>query len=123
MECNPIKINLRYPEKNKNSKDFIVTVNHFTSKEMSKYDASNKNIYSSKIRYETAYNALRKADHNDAIQYAKEILSGKHGFMCQYKKIKFETIWSSIFNITNNKIYLAEGNPAATKYNEDNRLK
>src|SRR4030042_2911853 len=43
-ECNPFKINIRYPDKNENSEDFIVTVNHFTSKEMSRYDASNKNI-------------------------------------------------------------------------------
>ena len=122
VECNPFKINIRYPEKNENSEEFIVTVNHFTSKEMSKHDASNKNIYSSKIRYETAYNALKKADYIDATHYTKEILSGKHGFMCQYKKIKFETIWSSIFDITNNKIYLAEGNPAVTKYIEDKRM-
>jgi predicted choloylglycine hydrolase len=123
VECNPFKINIRYPETNENGEDFIVTVNHFSSKLMSKHDASNKNVYSSKKRYETAYNALKKVHHRDAIQYAMEILSGKYGFMCQYKKIKFETIWSSVFDITDKKIYIAEGNPMNAEYVEDKRLK
>ena len=34
VECNPISMHIRYPDKNKNGESFIVTVNHFTSKEM-----------------------------------------------------------------------------------------
>ena len=123
-ECSPFEIHLRYPEENDHGDHFIVTVNHFTSEEMSQHDASNKNIYSSKKRYDTAYNALKKMGNQDSVHYAKEILSGKHGFMCQYRKtIKFETIWSSVFEITNNKVYRAEGNPMETEYIEDTRLK
>ena len=121
-ECNPNKINIRKPNKNQDGDDFIVTVNHFTSKSMYKYDKSNQNVYLSKTRYETAYNALKKNDYENAINYAKEILRGKHGFMCQYKNIKFETIWSSIFDISNKKIYLASGNPQKTRFIEDKRL-
>jgi predicted choloylglycine hydrolase len=121
-ECTPFEINLRDPEKNQNGDDFIVTVNHFTSKKMQKYDRSNQNVYLSKVRYETAYNALKKTDYENAIDYTKEILSGERGFMCQYKKIKFKTIWSSIFDISNKKIYLASGNPQIVKFIEDERL-
>ncbi len=121
-ECNPDKINLRQPEANTNSESFIVTVNHFTSKEMIKHDRSNQNVYSSRIRYQTAYNALKNINYEDALVFAKELLSGKYGFMCQYKKIKFDTIWSSIFNVTENKICLAEGNPHTTEFFEDLRL-
>lgn len=122
-ECNPQKISLRYPEKSKKDESFIITVNHFTSNEMWKHDASNRNIFFSENRYQTAYNALMNADYNDGINHAKEILSGKFGFMCQYdKKLKFETIWSSVFDITNDKIYRAENNPMNVKFIEDKRL-
>ena len=121
VECNPLKINIRQPEKNWN---FIVTVNHFSSEEMKSHDAGNQNEYNSSLRYETAYNALKNADFRNGVEHSKNILSGKHGFMCQYEKgLDFTTIWSSVFDITNNKIYRAEGNPLKSKYKEDGRLK
>ena len=122
-ECNPLKINIRYPEKNKNGESFIITVNHFSSKGMWKHDASDRNAYYSEVRYQTAHNALKNIEYSDGAEHAKNILSGKYGFMCQYnKELNFETIWSSVFDITNNKIYRAEGNPSKTKYIEDKRL-
>jgi predicted choloylglycine hydrolase len=123
-ECHPRKIHIRLPEKNSNGGEFIITVNHFTSKEMQKYDASSRNEYFSETRYRTAYNTLKNIEYTNGITHAKNILSGKYGFMCQYdKKLNFDTVWSSIFDITNNKIYRAEGNPAKTKYIEEKRMK
>lgn len=91
VECNPLEIHIRYPEKNKKNEEFIVTVNHFTSKKMRKYDASDFNVYFSETRYQTAYNALKNIDYIDGIEHAKAILRGKYGFMCQYNKaLKFE---------------------------------
>lgn len=117
-ECTPFEINLRRPETNAKGEKFIVTVNHFTSPKMQKYDRSRQNLYSSKARYETAYRVLNKADYNDALLCAKHLLSGKYGFMCQYRKIKFETIWSTIFDIVTPNMFLAEGNPEYVEYQE-----
>jgi predicted choloylglycine hydrolase len=123
VECNPLKMNIRYPEKNTKGEYFIITVNHFTSEEMWKHDASDRTLYSSDVRYETAYNALKDIDYRDGIEHAKNILKGKYGFMCQYdKKSDFDTIWSSVFDITNGKIYRAEDNPVKKKFSEDKRL-
>jgi len=122
-ECNPAKINLRYPEKNNNGEKFIITVNHFTSDVMKKHDASNGNVYFSADRYQTVYHALQDINNNDGINYAKNILKGKYGFICQYKrKSNFDTIWSSIFDITGNRVLRAEGNPLRNKYITDRRL-
>jgi len=122
-ECNPLEIHIRYPEKNKNGENFIVTVNHFSSKEMRHHDASDRNVFFSEVRYQTAYNALKSIDYADGVEHAKKILSGKYGFICQYDiALNFDTIWSSVFDISNNKIYLAEGNPQRTKYKEDKRF-
>jgi predicted choloylglycine hydrolase len=122
-ECNPLQINIRYPEKNKNGEKFIITVNHFSSELMWKHDGSDRNVYSSEARYQTVYNALKKMENADGFEYAKSILSGKHGFICQYDKaLNFDTIWSSVFTISNNRIYRAEGNPQRKKFIEDKRL-
>jgi len=123
VECNPLKINVRCPEKTKDGESFIITVNHFTSKEMWKHDASDRNVYLSEVRYQTVYNALKNRVGENDVEFAKSILSGELGFICQYdKKLNFETIWSSIFNISERKVYRAEGNPQKIKYFEDKRL-
>ena len=123
VECNPFKMNIRYPEKSKTGEDFIVTVNHFTSKQMWKHDASDRNAYFSEDRYQTAYQALNHIDCSDGVEHAKNILSGKHGFICQYdNKLNFDTIWASVFDVSNQKIYRAEGNPSRAHFKEDLRF-
>ena len=123
VECNPLETHIRYPVKNERGEDFIVAVNHFTSKEMWKHDASDHNVYLSKVRYQTAFNTLRRNNYNDCMEYCKAILSGKFGFMCQYDKtLNFDTIWSSIYNISDTKVYRAEGNPQRVNFIEDKRL-
>lgn len=117
-ECTPKRIYFRKPASGEN---FIVAANHFISKEMSCYNACI--IYASDARYQTAYGALKNIDHKDGVEHAKAILSGKHGFMCQYdKELNFDTIWSSVFDILNGRIYRAEGNPAKTEFKEDIRF-
>jgi predicted choloylglycine hydrolase len=123
VECNPIKTNIRYPEKSKTGENFIITVNHFTSKEMWKFDASDRNVFYSESRYQTVYEALHNLDCRNGIDFAKSILSGKYGFICQYdKNLNFDTIWASVFDISNKQIYRAEGNPSKIKFKEDDRL-
>ena len=58
-ECNPLKNIFRQPEKNKDGEDFIITVNHFISPEMWEHDASNRNVYFSETRHQTAFHALK----------------------------------------------------------------
>jgi predicted choloylglycine hydrolase len=121
-ECIPGKIFIRKPAKDEN---FIVAANHFSSDEMKNHNASNwyNLIHSSDTRYKTAYNALKKIDCRDGVKHAKDILGGKYGFMCQYdKQLNFDTIWSSVFDISNNRIYRAEGNPSGTRFKEDIRF-
>jgi predicted choloylglycine hydrolase len=122
-ECNPIMMEIRQPLKSRKGESFIVTVNHFTSEKMWKHDAGNQDLFFSGTRYLNACNALRELDYSDPVELSADILSGRHGFMCQYEKsLNFDTIWSSIFDISAGKIFRAEGNPKKTKYLEDKRL-
>lgn len=94
VECNPFKINVRESEENGKGRRFIITVNHFTSEKMKKYDASSGNgEYYSKKRYKTAHEALMRKDDNNKIKFSQNILDGSFGFMCQYdKSMNFDTI-------------------------------
>jgi predicted choloylglycine hydrolase len=114
VECSPQKIKI-------NRGNFAVASNHFVSDEMKKYEEP-KSLYHSSERYKTGYDALSKGFEEVSVGYVKDILSGKLGFMCQYdKNLNFDTVWSSVFDITSNKVYRAEGNPSRTKYKEDIR--
>jgi predicted choloylglycine hydrolase len=105
-----------------NRGSFAVATNHFVSEGMKKHEEI-KDLYFSSDRYKTGCDALSNSFDGDAVGYAKEILSGKLGFMCQYgKELNFDTVWSSVFDISNDKIYRAEGNPSRRKYREDIRL-
>lgn len=57
------------------------------------------------------------------ISIAKELLSGKKGFICQYDRdTGKDTVWSVIYDLKHHKIYRAEGNPARCVYQEDQRV-
>ena len=102
--------------------DYVFTSNHFTSESMKKYNTNMHDDVYSHERYNTLEKAFRNYNHD--FDFAKNLLSGKYGFLCQYdrKNLSIDTIWSSIYSIKNKKVYRAEGNPSRKKYNEDKRL-
>ena len=121
VECNCEKTVIIRPKSNEH---FIVTANHFISDEMQQYQHNEEFYadYRSKDRYQTAYNTLKtRSDYS--IELAQDLLSGKYGFMCQYDRSKgLDTVWSSVYDLKNNKIYRAEGNPSRVKFEKDDRL-
>lgn len=122
VECNPKKIKIIYPEKNKN---FVVSTNNFYSLEMKEFrNPKELDDWQSDERYKTVYIALLENENNCSFEFVKDLLSGKYGFICQYNRKKgADTVWSSIYILDENKIYRAEGNPLRKEYKEDRRLK
>jgi predicted choloylglycine hydrolase len=117
VECSPERRVVRKPISKGN---FLVSTNHFVSTEMRALNSSS--LHSSQQRYRTAVNALKNNLEKNGCQLAMEILRGEHGFMCQYHpSINFETIWSSVFDVSNMKVYRAEGDPSKVKFTEDGR--
>lgn len=139
-ECSPDKLHARRAVKDEN---FVITVNHFVSDKMKNHYKNNMRAflsgpqlktkydflqeidnYRATERYESAYNALKQTDISDGVEHTKKILAGKYGFMCQYsKELNFDTIWASVFDLSDNRIYRAEGNPSKVKFKEDIRFK
>lgn len=112
---------VRRPRCNEN---YLVISNNFTHADMLQYDGSPEvNWYHSQTRYETVVNALKAGEKEYSLDYARKILSGELGFICQYeKKLKFDTLWSSVVSLNDLKIYRAEGNPSKAKFIQDTRL-
>lgn len=121
VECNPKKIEIIKPDQVGN---FVATANNFYSLKMKEYKNPNIDDWKSDERYFVALNSLKENRKNYSFDLAKDILSGKYGFMCQYdRKTGADTVWSVIYDIKNKKIYRVEGNPSRRRYKEDTRFK
>ena len=118
LECHSQNVEIIYPLENEN---FVVTTNHFHSSSMKKYNKYDIDDWNSSLRHQVAYQAL-KNNHLSA-QLVLDILSGKHGFMCQYDRKKgADTVWSVIYDVKNKAIYRVEGNPSRKKKKKDDRF-
>lgn len=147
IECNCEHMEIIRPTEKDN---FVVAANIFTSEEMAKYNNNVIDNWRAEERYFVASRALKEHRNNFSLELAKDILSGKYGFMCQYdRRTGADTVWSVIYehngckNVEDRKeiqnqteiqnradmdnmkicrIYRAEGNPSRKKFKEDTRL-
>lgn len=119
-ECNCDKISVQRPLE---GKPFVFAANHFVSEEMKEYQYTGIDDCHSHERYhvmEKAFADRRKYDTD----FAKDLLSGKKGFMCQYDRRQgMDTVWSSIYDLAEGRIYRAEGNPSRQGYMRDERMR
>ncbi len=121
IECNSEHIEVIKPGKDGN---FVAIANEFNSPKMKKYNNYGVDNWKAEERYLTAYKSLKENKDGLSIELAKDILSGKYGFMCQYdRKTNADTVWSVIYDIRNKKIYRVEGNPSKKQFKEDKRMK
>ena len=109
----------------KKGEEFVVTANDYNSEKMTPYkNCKGIDDWNCAERYKVAYQALKAQNNHFSLKCAKEILSGKYGFMCQYdRKTGADTVWSVIYDIKGQKIYRVEGNPSRKGFKEDKRFK
>ena len=121
IECNAEDMEILNTNKDGN---FVIATNQFNSENMKRYNNHNIDDWRAEERYNVGYNALKNNKKEFSFELAKDILSGKYGFMCQYdRKTNADTVWSVIYDIKNRKIYRAEGNPSRKQFKEDTRIK
>lgn len=102
---------------------FVCATNAFHLPGMSGYNTSGIDDWSAEERYQTLTAALSRGNHIASPAFARELLSGKHGFLCQYdRKTGRDTVWSVIYDLSGRKIYRSEGNPGRCAYKEDRRF-
>lgn len=121
VECNSERMEVIYPNEDGN---FVATANNFNSEEMKEYRNPQIDDWKSDVRYKVAFRTLTENRNNFSFNLAKDILSGKYGFMCQYdRKADADTVWSVIYELKNKKIFRVEGNPSRKMFKEDKRFK
>lgn len=102
---------------------FVCATNAFHLPGMSGYHILGIDDWSAEERYQTLTAALSRGNHIASPAFARELLSGKHGFLCQYdRKTGRDTVWSVIYDLSGRKIYRSEGNPGRCAYKEDRRF-
>ncbi len=121
VECNCNNVEVI---KSNQDGNFVAAANEFNSNKMKEFNNYNVDNWRAEERYLVACNSLKDNKSNFSFNLAKDILSGKYGFMCQYdRKTGADTVWSVIYDIKNKRIFRAEGNPSRKKFKEDARLK
>ena len=120
IECCADSIHIRKPEE---GQPYVCAVNRFHSPELEKWNTGEVDDWLSSQRYETMEKTLSREAPQMDISAAKELLSGEKGFLCQYDRdTGKDTVWSVIYDLKHHKIYRAEGNPARSVYQEDQRM-
>lgn len=119
VECNCDKVVVLAPEQGKN---YVFTTNHFISEEMQEYQFDGVDDVHSHERYETLVNAFANSQ-DYSLDFVRNLLSGKMGFMCQYNRRQgLDTVWSSIYDLTDGTIFRVEGNPSRKSFKQDKRF-
>lgn len=121
IECNSEKVTIIDPSDNG---PYVCATNIFHADAMAEFNVPNIDNWQAELRYETLVDNLKYKAAELNIERAINLLSGKHGFLCQYdRKTGKDTVWSVIYDITNRKIFRTEGNPSRRKFKEDTRFR
>lgn len=143
IECNSERTEIarRQPEtedaekrnaaKEKAIKRFVCATNVFHLPDMVRYNhpatactsSLEKDSWFAERRYQTLRIALSRKENVVTLPFAKELLSGKHGFLCQYDRdTGKDTVWSVVYDLKRHRIYRSERNPGRCRYREDERF-
>jgi len=110
-------INIICPQKN-----YVFATNVYMSEKMKQLNIPNFDNWKAETRYQTMKNSFERM--KPSLSFAKDLLGGKFGFMCQYdRKKNADTVWSVIYDLSEKRIYRVEGNPGRKVYKEDLRFK
>lgn len=122
IECCCDALEVIYPQ---DKESFVYAVNLFSGEKTKPHSAvtnDEQNLFA-KRRAEDILAALKKAEGREDTMYIKELLSGKYGFICQYdRKSGFDTVWSSLYELSDKRISICEGNPSRAEFEARNEL-
>lgn len=119
VECDHQKLETAPPPGQ--SAHFVCATNSFHLPGMAGRRWEREDDWSADERYETMTSALGR--HAPDLAFARALLSGEHGFLCQYdRSTGRDTVWSVIYDLTGRRIFRSEGNPRRCPYVQDLRF-
>ena len=121
VECNSEQIEIITSRNNRCSS--VCATNRFHLKNMETYNSTGIDDWYAEKRYQTLSSALQDKK-NFSLTFAKKLLSGDYGFLCQYdRSTGKDTVWSVVYDLKRHTIYRSEGNPRQHGFKEDCRFR
>ncbi|SHH48404.1 Predicted choloylglycine hydrolase [Anaerosphaera aminiphila DSM 21120] len=103
--------------------NFAYSTNMFNLEKMKEYNNLPKENWFAVERYETMDKYFKSLKNFITLNEAKSLLSGEEGFICQYDRREGrDTVWSVIYDLSDNSIYRVEGNPSRKEFKRDERF-
>jgi predicted choloylglycine hydrolase len=119
VEASPDKIKVRRP----GDEPWIVATNHFNLPEMASVENVHMRPPDSKMRYDTLWGFLQSQGGKVDVEASEKALADHSGKVCSHiDKIEMGTLWSVVVDLSQMKVFRAEGHPCSTPYEEDTRL-
>ncbi len=119
VECNTERIE---SITSSNGQPVVYATNTFHLTKMEKYNSTGIDTWFAETRYQTLTSAFQN-HRNWEFTFAKKLLCGEYGFLCQYdRNTGKDTVWSVIYDLKQHKIYRSEGNPKRCSFKEDGRF-
>lgn len=120
VECDCDEIAVIYPTE---SSSYVCATNLFHTDSLSRKNCPAIDNWNADLRYRTLTSFLHLHCADLVPEDAANLLSGKHGFLCQYDRMTGkDTVWSVIYNLTSHQILRAEANPSQHPFIEDTRF-
>lgn len=103
-------------------RSFVCSVNRFYLGKMADCNCDRIDDWFAEERHRTLMSAFGH-HRNYNLTFARKLLSGDYGFLCQYdRNTGKDTVWSVIYDLKRRKIYRSEGNPKRCSFREDSRF-
>lgn len=122
VECSGERVECVKPSSE--TRPFVCATNTFHLPNLPVYHSGGIDDWFSETRYQTLVSALSRHGESFDLTFAKKLLSGEYGFLCQYdRSTGRDTVWSTIYDLKQHRIYRSEGNPMRRGFREDLRFR
>lgn len=102
---------------------FVCATNSFHLPKMINHNRMEIDDWFAEKRYQTMVSAFSEKERTYDLSFAKRLLAGDYGFLCQYdRRTGKDTVWSVIYDLKGRRIYRSEGNPKRRSFKEDSRF-
>lgn len=120
LECEAGQIAVNRP---KPDQPYVFATNSLHNPQMARLPRPALDDWQAKERWQTLSRALQSGKGCPSRQAAQQLLSGASGFLCQYdRQTGHDTVWSTVYDLSQKAVWRAEGNPSRTAWQQDKRF-
>ena len=120
VECTAERVEILWPRPDR---PWVCAANRFHSPQLIRPRGASEEDWFAEERYRTLLETLEKEGEGMDSAAARDLLAGRFGFLCQYdRSAGMDTVWSVVYDLREETIWRAEGNPSRCEFREDTRF-